>query len=239
VAPARLRLITFDLDDTLWEVRPVLERAEAEVAEWLSRHCPEVTARFDSLALARRRQALLRQRPELAHHISALRREGLREALLECGYAAAEAARLADAAFEVFIVARHAVEPFVEVERCLETLEQRYTLGVLTNGNADVFRLPLGRFFRFAIRAESLGTSKPDVRAFEAALAAAGVRADEALHVGDHPEHDVAGARRAGFDAVWFNPLARTWPGTEPAQAEFGDFAELPALVERLDAARR
>lgn len=47
-----------------------------------------------------------------------------------------------------------------------------------------------------------VGASKPDSRVFEAALAVAGCRADEALHVGDSLEHDVQGARRAGIRAL-------------------------------------
>jgi putative hydrolase of the HAD superfamily len=207
------------------------------VTAWLAVHCPDVAARFDRRALARLRLTLLQEQPELCHHISELRREGMHRALLDCGYVGEEARRLAAAAFAVFIAARHVVEPFAEVESCLEALGRRYTLGVLTNGNADVFRLPLGRHFRFAIRAETLGASKPDARAFAAALEAASVRPHQALHVGDHHEHDVLGARRAGIDAVWFNPGARAWPGDEPTLAQFGDFAELPALIERLDAA--
>ena len=40
---------------------------------------------------------------------------------------------------------------------------------------------------------------KPDPAIFSAALELAGVEADEALHVGDTPEEDVAGARAAGI----------------------------------------
>ena len=35
-----IRLITFDLDDTLWNVAPVIEGAEAELHDWLARHAP-------------------------------------------------------------------------------------------------------------------------------------------------------------------------------------------------------
>ncbi|MFO6375092.1 HAD family hydrolase, partial [Pseudomonas aeruginosa] len=31
-----LRLITFDLDDTLWDVAPVMNNAEALLREWLA-----------------------------------------------------------------------------------------------------------------------------------------------------------------------------------------------------------
>ena len=46
-----------------------------------------------------------------------------------------------------------------------------------------------------------VGVAKPDPAIFERALALAGARADEALHVGDTPEADVAGALAAGLRA--------------------------------------
>lgn len=232
----RLRLITFDLDDTLWDLRPVLIRAEQELAVWANGRCPELTERFDRAALMALRLELMAARPELAHRISEVRIESLRLALEQCGRAPAEAMALAREGFEVFIAARHAVEPFEEVEACLEALQEHYRLGVITNGNADVFRLPLGRYFEFAVRAETLEAAKPDPRPFSEALRAADVDAAETLHVGDHHDHDIAGAIGAGMRSAWFNPKSREWPGGAPADLEFGSFAELPALLDRLQA---
>ena len=230
----RLRLVTFDLDDTLWDVRPVLARAESRAAAWLEENCPRLRERFDRAGLVALRLRLLEQRPELHHHISELRREATRLALLESGYAEAEARAGAEQAFVVFHAARHEVEPFAAVQACLEELARHFVLGAVTNGNADVFRMALGRHFRFAVRAEEVGASKPDAAHFHAALRQAGVEASEALHVGDHPEHDIAGALDAGLRAIWFNPAARAWPRTDAApEAVFADFAELPALLAR------
>lgn len=230
----RFELITFDLDDTLWDVRPVLERAERRLAEWIGEHCPALAQRFDRKRWLDLRFRLLAQRPELQHRISELRAESMRLAMLECGYAAQEASALAADAFAVFIAARHEVELFAAVEQCLEHLAQDHVLGVLTNGNADVFRLPLGRFFRFALRAEELGVSKPEPASFAAALAAAGTTAERAIHVGDHHEHDMLGAQRLGITAVWFNQDARAWPGGQPPALQFDCFEKLPALIASL-----
>ena len=46
------------------------------------------------------------------------------------------------------------------------------------------------------------GARKPDPRIFEAALGEAGCEPEEALHVGDTPEEDVAGAEAAGIRAL-------------------------------------
>jgi len=41
-----IRAITLDLDDTLWPIWPVIERAEQALHEWLEAHCPRTAARF-------------------------------------------------------------------------------------------------------------------------------------------------------------------------------------------------
>jgi FMN phosphatase YigB (HAD superfamily) len=51
-----------------------------------------------------------------------------------------------------------------------------------------------------------LGAAKPDLRIFTAALARLGVRADEALMIGDSEENDGA-ARELGCDFALVDPL--------------------------------
>lgn len=53
-----------------------------------------------------------------------------------------------------------------------------------------------------AVPSAEAGAAKPDPRAFEAGLRAAGCEPEEAVHVGDSEENDVAGARGAGIRAV-------------------------------------
>lgn len=231
----RFALITFDLDDTLWRLQPVLERAESQLEQWMHQHCPEVPRRFDREALARLRLEVHRERPELRHDVSALRLEAMRRALRDSGHDEAQALRLAHEAFAVFLHWRHVVEPFGPVDAVLSTLARDRTLVALTNGNADVFRLAIGRYFRFAFTAAGLGSSKPAPAHFEAALRAAGATPRHALHVGDHSEHDVYGARSAGMTAVWFNPARAPWDGSGEAPAQLHDLAELPSLIETLE----
>jgi putative hydrolase of the HAD superfamily len=100
---------------------------------------------------------LVQAEPGLKHRISALRRRVLFHALEEVGYSEKQAQELANEGFEVFLHARHQVEVFPEVQPVLEILRHHYTLGVVTNGNADVRRLGLADYFRFALCAEDLG----------------------------------------------------------------------------------
>ncbi len=228
-----IALVTFDLDDTLWSVAPVMHGAEAALREWLAVSAPRLgPIPVEHLWAIRGR--LLQLDPSLCHRLSELRRRILDLALREAGYADAQARELAEQGFQVFLHARHQVELFPDVHPTLETLANRYRLGVITNGNADVRRIGLADYFQFALSAEELGIGKPDPLPFREALQRAGVTAQQAVHIGDHPGDDIAGALNSGLRAIWFNPLGKVWDGDQPAHAEIRSLAELPVVLERL-----
>jgi putative hydrolase of the HAD superfamily len=78
-----------------------------------------------------------------------------------------------------------------------------------------------------AVASAELGHAKPERAIFEHALGLAGAGAGEALHVGDSPEEDVAGALAAGLRAVLVARGARPAESSAPV---IGSLAELPAL---------
>lgn len=225
-----IRLVTFDLDDTLWEIAPVIHNAEAVLRDWLTRNAPRL-GDFPVDALAAIRRLLVEAEPSLRHRISELRRRILLHALHDAGYSREEAGELGEQAFQVYLEARHAVQLFPDVVPTLEHLANHYTLGVLTNGNADVRRLGLADYFQFALCAEELGVGKPDPQPFREALKRAGVDAGQAVHIGDHPGDDIEGAQRAGMRAVWFNPAGREWQHEGAPDAQVRSLRELPALL--------
>ncbi|VXB14065.1 HAD family hydrolase [Pseudomonas sp. 8AS] len=227
-----LRLITFDLDDTLWDVAPVMHGAEASLRDWLAVQAPRLgPVPIEHLWAIRSR--LLGSDPDLRHRLSELRRRILFHALIDAGYAQAESRELAERGFQVFLEARHRVELFPDVHQTLERLALRYPLAVITNGNADVRRLGLADYFQFALCAEELGIGKPDPLPFHTALQRAGVAAAQAVHIGDHPGDDIAGARAAGMQAIWFNPQGKPWTGELEPPVQIASLAELPLLLER------
>ncbi|WP_412461152.1 HAD family hydrolase [Pseudomonas sp. SC11] len=227
-----IKLITFDLDDTLWDTAPVIASAEILLRDWLAANAPRLgSVPVEHLFAIRER--LVQAEPALKHRISALRRRVLYNALAEVGYAQEQAQALADEAFEVFLQARHQVKVFPEVEPVLEILRQHYVLGVVTNGNADVRRLGISDYFRFALCAEDLGVGKPDPAPFLEALKRGGVEAAAAVHIGDHPGDDISGAQRAGLRAVWFNPQGKDWTGERAPDAEVRQLSQLPEVLAR------
>ena len=229
---ANIRLITFDLDDTLWDVRPALEAAEQ--AQW---SC--LRSRFPNLALetttreelATIRSTLLRQRPELAHHISLFRETFIEQLLRSQGVPPDESVEAARQAFEAFLSERHRVTVYDSAHLVLKTLAHHFQLGALTNGNADVRKTEIGHYFDYAWRAEEFGVSKPDPELFQRAFDEAGVEGREVIHVGDCHDNDVKGAAAAGALAIWFKAGGGV---SDIATAVIGDLADLPEAVHQI-----
>jgi putative hydrolase of the HAD superfamily len=109
-------------------------------------------------------------------------------------------------------------------------------LGLITNGNESIQgrkieRLGLGPYLDAIAISEMLGVHKPDPRIFDHVLNALGVSPSAAAFVGDHPEMDMAGARRSGLVAIWKRDPA--WPEPDEVDWIIDDLSELPALVLR------
>jgi putative hydrolase of the HAD superfamily len=79
---------------------------------------------------------------------------------------------------------------------------------------------------------DEVGVRKPDPGIFRRTLAEAGCRPEAAVHVGDDPVSDVAGARGVGMRAVHYVPPGR--PAADAADLVVRDLAELPAALGRL-----
>ena len=204
------RVISLDLDDTLWPVAPVIAAAEAALHEWLQERYPRTMHGHNAGTMRALRAKIAAQFPEQSHDLTFLRRRALAAQLIGAGYAESAC----EEALEVFLAARNCVEFFDDVRPALERLRTRYRLFALSNGNADLQRCGLGTFFDGHVSAIAAGAAKPDARIFAALRDMAGVPADEILHIGDDPITDVVGARQAGMQTAWLNRDARSWPVT-------------------------
>lgn len=225
-----IQLITFDLDDTLWPVQPVIAQAEQQLQDWLAQQAPHLGV-VDVPRLHSLRAAVLSQTPELVHRISELRYRVLLSACLEAGDALPVAQETAEAAFQVFLSARQNVQLYADAKPVLGQLAQNFVLGALSNGNADVRRVGLGEYFSFALSADALGVSKPDPSVFQAALARAQVTAQRAVHIGDNPLDDIFGAQRVGMRTIWFNPQQQPWQGERAPDAQVHSLSQLPQTL--------
>jgi putative hydrolase of the HAD superfamily len=95
------------------------------------------------------------------------------------------------------------------------------TIGVVSNWDTRLKSicdgLGLTRLVDFVVISAEVGVRKPDPGIFRLALEKAGVRPDEAIHVGDLPEEDAEGARRAGVTPVLIDRRRRITPALVPS----------------------
>lgn len=223
-----VRAICFDLDNTLWEVGPVLSRAERILADWLEARYPRIPERFPPRAMQEVRERLLRENPHQAHDLTWLRRETIACLAEAVGYER----DMAHEAFAHWHAARNQCVPFDEVIPALERLRSNYRLATLSNGNADLAVIGIAHHFEVTLHAAALGCAKPDARAYAALADALTLKPAEILFVGDEPAADVVGPRNVGMQTVWMNRGVSAWPPElSPADHVVADLDELVALL--------
>jgi 2-haloalkanoic acid dehalogenase type II len=224
----KVRAVAFDLDNTLWDVAPVIERAEVRLHEWLHEHCPRIPERVSLEDMRAAREALAREEPHNAHDFTYLRVTALARHARECGYGEEVAQR----AFEVFFAARNELDLFADVRPALERLRSRYLLATFSNGNADLARIGLSEFFALSLNAGQIGVGKPDPRCFERIAEELRVAPGEIVYVGDDPVLDVEASRAAGLRSAWVNRFDQQWPDTiAPADITVTNCTQLAELL--------
>lgn len=225
-----IRCVAFDLDDTFWDCKTVIEHAEQQLYRWLQQHHPVITEQYTLTELVSARGDFMRQHPELHHDLGKLRILWLERL--------AEEFKLqtdwVNAAFEHFLRARNQVELFPGVREALTQLQAHYKLGVITNGNAEIQRVGLGECFMFAHSSAAAGVAKPDPLIFQQALEMAGVEPHQMVYVGDDPEKDIIGANQAGLRTIWFNPAQQKWHRPVKPDGIMTNFSEIVRLVQSL-----
>lgn len=203
-----IRTITLDLDDTLWAIGPVIVRAEQHLYEWFGERFPRIVEQFSMLEILALRNRVIEENLDRSHDLTFLRHAVIARLGQECGYDDIPI----DEAFAVFDKVRNEPELFPDVRPALESLKQRYTLVAVTDGNANLDKIGISDLFDEFVSARTAGVAKPDRRIFDAAVSVGGAPQAQTLHVGDHPEKDVQGARDAGLKTVWINRIEARWP---------------------------
>lgn len=197
-------MLSFDLDDTLYDNVPVLLRAEDALQQWLVTQEPELAAiTFDKWREYRRQ--MMTQVPELAHDMTLLRQQTIAHQLHVMGYEQGQAEHIASQALEHFLQVRNEIDVAPEVVALLARLADRYPLLAMTNGNADLARFGLDEYFVATLRPGHGTRMKPFPDMFEQAEARFKCSGNAWLHIGDSLQTDVAGALNAGWQSAWLN----------------------------------
>lgn len=206
-----IKLILFDLDDTLFDFSACWEWAMKAA---ISAH--PLTCDLDPDEFYR----------SLKHHSDALwplilekkvtftEYRQLRLIKASADFGLQVKAEMAETFQKLFLSkSMETIMPSPDVVSLLSQLADRYQLGIVTNGPADmafekIARLGFTHLFlsNTVFVSEIVGYHKPDRRIFQCALQQFGLRAEETIFVGDTWIADVVGAIDAGMKAVWYNP---------------------------------
>ena len=227
----KIKMITFDLDDTLWDNKPTITNAEIKTREWIEAKVGPIDwGDFNDFLLLR--ENLISKDKSIAWDISKLRIEIFKEKMK--GLASThDIKKLSEDAFSFFLKKRHEIELFPGVEDALRILSETYTLGVLTNGNANIYKLSIGKYFEFSISSLEAKDSKPNKSHFELAKShLPNLEYNEMLHIGDHQINDIFGAHAIGIEVLWFNNTKALWEQDFEKPDQFYDWKSLGKIIE-------
>lgn len=119
-------------------------------------------------------------------------------------------------------------------KQILEYLSVNYSLTVVTNGFDEIQSVKLSagnitHFFDHVITSQKAGFKKPDRGIFDFALSVNNLRCHEVIMIGDNLLTDVAGARNASIDVVFFNPGRAAH--SQKVNHEIGSLSELQNIL--------
>ena len=233
---SKIRLITLDLDNTLWDVDSIIIKAEKAMVQWLTEHVPEAMAHYQRDNLMQIRARVLADFKDKAHDLSFMRTQVLFEVMQHAGLNDKQAREMAQRAFDVFFEGRNQVVFFPGAIEMLGALSERFPLYALTNGNANVEKAGLSGFLHGAYSSADVGASKPHPDMFHAPLQHLGLKPSEAIHIGDHLVDDIAGAADVGMHTIWVNLVNTQRDADDPLPTrEVSNLAAVETAVEHID----
>jgi putative hydrolase of the HAD superfamily len=203
--------VLFDGDQTLWDFQRVMRQAlEATLHELQAARPGPGAAALTAADLNADRNAVARELEGVEFNLARLRQLGFARTLARFN-GSAEWSEQANAALADRLSASYFAhrdrDPalFDDTVPCLEALQPRMRMGLLSNGSRLPETVGLGGFFEVVVFAQDHRVAKPDRGIFEVTQRQLGLGPAECVLVGDHPLNDVVGAKRAGWGAVWID----------------------------------
>ena len=230
---SKIELITFDLDDTFWDIRSTIINAENNSRKWAEDRIGEKIEWGTFEDFMKVRSELVKKDPSLEYDLGMLRKKTIAYHTKKYFKDTKDLNKFIEEAYSFFLGERHKVTFYDDVVIVLEELSSKYKLGVLTNGNADVNKLGIGHLFDFSISSIDVKSNKPDQAHFVKARELSQVNFKNTLHVGDHPVNDILGARKLGINTIWFNLNHLNWDIDESPPIQFNQWSQFINLVQK------
>ncbi|WP_022940531.1 HAD-IA family hydrolase [Psychromonas hadalis] len=233
------KVISFDLDDTLYDNHPIIKKAEANFLIHLNQTYPELSE-LDVRQWALYKNHLAHEFPKLKEDVSLWRLEILKRIMVIYGISEYKAIEYAQVAFQEFLRLRSDFKVPEESLLLLETLRKQYPIIAITNGNVDERQIGLHDKFEFILKAGEGFKAKPAADLFIEAARRLKIEVSDILHIGDHLISDVYGAQNSGAQAVWLNEHQQSLTGaTLLPTVEISQLKQLYFLIEPFNAAKK
>jgi putative hydrolase of the HAD superfamily len=230
---SEINLITFDLDDTFWDIRSTIINAENNSRKWAEDRIGKKIEWGTFEDFMKIRSELVKKDPSLEYDLGMLRKKTIAHHTKKFFKETKDLNEFIEDAYFFFLEERHKVTFYDDVIAVLEELSAEYKLGVLTNGNADVNKLGIGHLFDFSISSMDVKSNKPGRAHFVKAHELSQVDFKNTLHVGDHPVNDIVGARELGINTMWFNLNNLNWEIDESPPIQFNKWSQFINLVKK------
>jgi FMN hydrolase / 5-amino-6-(5-phospho-D-ribitylamino)uracil phosphatase len=200
---ADIKVISFDLDDALYDNRPVIQNAENICRAYLAQQFAEQGRPFDFDEFYAIKQKLLQQNNPELENMNVFRQTALQEfCQVLCN-----AEPIVDRAFELFINARSLATIDPAIATLLHQLAEEFQLVTVTNGNCDPRKLSVGHLFTQHYSPLDGYRAKPHPEMLQIILKRFELQPTQLLHVGDSLQHDGLAAQAAGVRFVHFAPF--------------------------------
>lgn len=199
--------ITLDLDNTLWDVWPVIDRAERKNYVLLKARYPQIAASYSIEDIREIRQKIYDTRPDVRFDFTELRRLVFVQLLEEFN------CKIEDAEMFIqhFLHYRNQIPLFPDVLPALKILASKFPLVSLSDGNSDLSEVGIRQYFAGCVNAAQVGALKPSPSGFLKACEITGFPPHQVLHIGDHPTYDMYGAHRVGMQTMWMRRHKENW----------------------------
>lgn len=127
--------------------------------------------------------------------------------------------------------------PFPYLIETINLLKQQdYLLGMITNGRTifqfkSIHGLGIEKYFNTIVISEAEQIRKPQPEIFQIALSKLKAIAKNSVYIGDNPQADIMGAKKAGLKAIW----KRNQFWTEPTEADavIGELDEILPILKQ------
>ncbi len=215
---SKIKAVSFDLDDTLYDNHPVIDEAERWFKAYLveTYELPEYVK--DPEFWRQIKKYVCKSRPELLDDVGELRIAALSEIFKRFKLKQAEDKTVLVKLLSLFIEKRSRLTyPQSSIE-LLKSIRCQYPIAAVSNGNSNLIQIGVAGLFDYDLR-PSLGKfrRKPFPDLFLEFARLQHIDTSEILHVGDEPETDIEGAVLAGCQCIW---LKHGYAGKSSGEAD-------------------